>query len=104
MGPGHVFPERLTCGAQLAAQLTLRSGRGHVPGLDVIHHVPVVGAGVAALAAPVGAGHIQNYLGLDNLIQGPGVFLEKIKVLVKLPFSCEAQLNKCTFLSVRLQN
>ena len=82
MGPGHVFPERLTCGAQLAAQLTLRSSRGHVSGLDVIHHVPVVGAGVAALAAPVGARYIQNYLGLDNLIQGPGVFVEKIKILI----------------------
>ena len=79
MGPGHVFSERLTCGTQLATQLTLCPGCGHVSGLDVIHHVPVVGAGVAALTAPVGSRLIQNYLGLDNIIQGPGVFMENNK-------------------------
>ena len=77
MGPGHVLPERLTCWAKLAAQRTLRPSCGHVSRLNVIGHVPVVGAGVAALAATVGARVIQYYLGLDNLIQRPGVLLEK---------------------------
>ena len=86
MGPGHVFSERLTCGTQLATQLTLCPGRGHVSGLDMIHHVPVVGAGVAALTAPVGPRLIQNYLGLDNLIQGPGVFMENNKNIS--PIAC----------------
>ena len=75
-----MFPERFTCRAELAAQLTLRPGCGHVSGLDVIHHVPIVGAGVAALTAPVRARLIQNYLGLDNLIQGPVVLLREIKI------------------------
>ena len=77
MGPRHVFPERLTCRAELAAQRTLSTRCGHVPRLNVIGHVPVVGAGVAALRAAVGARVIQYHLGFDNLIQGPGVLLEK---------------------------
>ena len=80
MRPGHVFPERLTCRAELAAQLTLRAGSGHVPRLNVVGHVSVVWAGIAALAALVGASAIQHYLGLDNLIQGPVVLLREINM------------------------
>ena len=77
MRPGHVLPERLTCRAELATQRALRTSCGHVPRLNVIGHVPVVGAGVAALTATVGARVIQYYLGFDNLIQGPGVLLRE---------------------------
>ena len=77
MRPGHVLPERLTCRTELSTQLALRTSCGHVPRLNVVDHVPVVGAGVAALTATVGARVIQYYLRLDNLIQRPGVLLEK---------------------------
>ena len=79
MRPGHVLPERLTCRAELATQWTLRTSCGHVPRLNVIGHVPVVGAGVAALTATEGARVIQHYLRFDNLIQGPGVLLREKK-------------------------
>ena len=83
MRPRHVFPEGLACWAELAAQLTLGPGSGHVPRLDVIDHVPVVCARVATLAALVRARVIGNHLRLDNLIQRlkhnrrPGAFLGK---------------------------
>ena len=64
-----MFPKRLACGADFLADLTLRARSRHVLGLDVVHHIPAVGTGVAAVAALVQPVLIHyHHFGFDDFV------------------------------------